>query len=347
MRFWLFVLLPILLLQAACTKGHEAAPDRQLNVATWSNYISKELLEEFYKKTKIRVNLSYYSSNEELLGKIQAGAEGYDLIVPSDYMVFVMAKLGLLQTLDLSKIPNFEGVDSQMVKRPFDPDNKFSVPFAWGTTGIAVNTSKYKKTVSSWRDLFENPEVSGKFSVMDDAREALGAAAKLKGFSLNTTLESELKLAKEILMKTKKNVKAFNSETLDLLVSGEVVMAQAYSSDALKARAATKGQIDFIIPKEGATLWIDNLAVPAKSKKAAEAQELINFLLEDRVNASRVVNFFTAPVKKGAMALLPAELKSDSRLFLPKEVMARTELMIDLGDKSEIWDRLWTEIKAE
>src|SRR5262249_5007931 len=150
---------------SACTKkeassgGESAAPagNRVVNLAIWSNYVSPEMLAEFEKSSGIKVRISNYSSNEELLAKLQAGASGYDVAVPSDYMVFAMVKLGLLEPLDYAQLGNSKSLDAKFMKKAFDPENKFSVPYDWGTTGIAVNRDLYKGELKSWKQLFSNP----------------------------------------------------------------------------------------------------------------------------------------------------------------------------------------------
>jgi spermidine/putrescine transport system substrate-binding protein len=187
------------------------AQNRVVNLAIWSNYITPELLAKFKEKTGIQVQISNYSSNEELLAKLQAGASGYDVAVPSDYMVFAMIKLGLLNELDYSRLSNAKWVDPKFFKKSYDPDNKYSVPYDWGTTGIAVNRTLYSGKIKGWNDLFQKEDLVGKFSLLDDAREVLGAALKAQKFSLNSKNPEELKKAKELLLKVRPRVKAFTS----------------------------------------------------------------------------------------------------------------------------------------
>jgi spermidine/putrescine transport system substrate-binding protein len=319
---------------------------RTVNLAIWSGYISDEFLKEFEQTSGIKVNVSNFSSNEELLGKLQAGGAGYDLIVPSDYMVLIMSKLNLLSVLEHEKIKAFGELDPKVMGKPFDPANKFSIPYGWGMTGIAVNRNIYKEPVKSWKDLFDNPKIKGNYSLLDDARETIGAALRYKGFSMNSTEPDQLKKAKEILAKAQKGVKAFNSDTYASLVAGEVAMAHAYSVDALKARAATNGKVEFVLPKEGGTLWIDCLGIPAASQNKEEAYALVNFFLEARVNASRTKTFFASPVILGAVKLLPPELQKDPVIFPPASDLKRLEMLTDLGEKNSEFDRIWTEMKA-
>ncbi len=329
---------------SSCTQ--KSAEPKVVNLAIWSNYVSPETMAAFEKKTGIKVQMSNYSSNEELLAKLQAGASGYDVVVPSDYMVFAMSHLGLLQKLDYAKIPNSSEVSAQFLKKGFDPSNEFSVPYDWGTTGIAISNS-YKGKIKGWKDLFNNPDLAGKMTLLDDVRETLGAALKSLGYSLNSKNPAELAKAKELLFKVRPRVKAFTSEPMMPLVNGETAVAHAYMSDALQARKQTGGKIQYIIPEEGATLWIDNLVIPKSATHVEEAHALINFLLEAHNSAATVMSVFVAPTGKDTLALLPTDLQNDPALFPKGAVLEHLEMLQDLGESLAQWDRIWTEVKAK
>ncbi len=317
-----------------------------LNLAIWSNYVSPELLADFEKATKIKVAVSNYSSNEELLAKLQAGASGYDVVVPSDYMVFAMIKLGLLKPIDLAQVPNAKLLETKLLKKAFDPENKHSLPYDWGTTGIAVNRDLYKGELKGWKQLFENDALAGKFTLLDDVRETTGAALKALGKSLNATNPADLDAAKKLLLKIRPRVKAFTSEPMASLVSGETAVAHAYLSDALQARRETAGKIEYVIPEEGATLWIDNLVIPSGATHVREAHVFINYLLEAKSNVTTVLSVLVAPANREVFAILPEDIRKNTSLFPPEAVLRTLEMMNDLGEAMSIWDRAWTEVKA-
>ena len=322
------------------------APERVVNLAIWSNYLSPELIARFEKKTGIKLQISNYSSNEELLAKLEAGASGYDVAVPSDYMVFAMSQLELVTPLDYKLLPNSKSLDPKLLKRHFDPDNKFSVPYDWGTTGIAINRSLYSGQIRGWKDLFSKEDLAGKFSLLDDAREVIGAALKSQGLSLNSKNPEELQKAKELLFRVRSRVKAFTSEPLMPLVHGETAVAHIFMSDALQARRMKGEKIDYIIPEEGGTFWIDNLVIPKGAAHVSEAHTLINFLLEGSSNVSTVMSVMVAPANRDAYALLPKEYQNNPLLFPIPTMLARCEMIEDLGELLRTWDRIWTEIKA-
>jgi spermidine/putrescine transport system substrate-binding protein len=331
---------------AAANQAAEASKLKVVNLTVWTNFVTPEMLDEFEKKTGYKVQVSNYSSNEELLAKIQAGAQGYDVAVPSDYMVAAMRNLGLLNELDLTKISNAKNLDPQVVKQYYDPANQLSLPFSWGTTGIAFNQKALKAPLHSWKDLFEGKELTGKFTLLDDVRETLGAALKMQGLSLNSKDNAALEKGKVVLVAAKARAKGFTSETLAGLVNGEMAAAHSYSSDALMASSKTHGAIQYIIPEEGCTIWIDNLVIPKGAKNLEGAHALINFLLEPKVQAERAKLLFSAPSNKDSLALLPKDLQENRSLFPDKAKLAKCEMLQDLGESLGQWDRIWTEVKA-
>jgi spermidine/putrescine transport system substrate-binding protein len=331
---------------AASSEDRQDSP-RIVHVAIWSNYLSTELIASFEKQTGIHIQVSNYSSNEELLAKLQAGASGYDVAVPSDYMVWVMRKLQLLQPLDFQKLPEARAIEPQFLRRDFDPEQTHSVPYNWTTTGIAIRKDRNLPPIKTWKDVFERPELTGKFSLLDDAREVIGAALRAQGHSLNSRSEAELQAAKDLLLKTRSRIKAFTSEPKMPLIQGEFALSQVYSSDALQAGKASHGRVDYIVPEDGCTLSIESLVIPQGAKHRAEAHALINFLISARANQLMTRSLLLAPIHSEALALLPLELKQDPRIFPPQNVLSKCEMVHDLGETLMLWDRIWTEIKAQ
>lgn len=344
-----FFSLAILLLSGCSKKTENVGQNHEgveLNLAIWANYISPEMVKKFTDETGIKLNISNYSSNEDLLAKIQSGAANIDVAVPSDYMVEILAKQGLLSEIDKAKLPNLTGVEESLLNLPFDSGNKFSIPYAWGTTGIAVNRELYQGKIESWKDVFENEALKGKVSLMDDVREVMGAALKFQGASLNSTNPAELNKAKEILLKARKNIKLFNSDSIDILINKEVAVAHAYSSDALNAWNKTQGKIEFILPKEGVTRSVDNVVILKNSKKVEAAHKLLNFMLSEEANVNFVSTQFGGPVLKNTRGKLSDKLKNNNALFPAKEFEKKMEAIVDLGEKTTLYDEIWMTIKT-
>lgn len=323
-----------------------SASTKTVNLAIWSNYITPEMIAEFNEKTGIRIEVTNYSSNEELLAKLQAGATGYDVVVPSDYMVAAMVSLGLAQKLDKSMITNMSELDPKLMRKNFDPTNDHSVPYGYTISGLAFNKEKYKGSTQSWSAIFENKEASGRISMLDDVRETMGAALKFKGFSLNSVKPEELAIGKALLIAAKPHVKAFTSEPSEPVIQGEVWAAQMYSSDALQARRKTNGKIMFSTPIEGATMAIDNLVIPVGAEHMAEAHALINYLISKEANLKFVQSIMAGPVNINTRASLPEDLQNEPALFPPDDIIARCEMMQDLGEATDLYDRIWTEVKV-
>lgn len=349
----LVVAVVVALAVFGCTKnnqdkadGASAKPASELNLAIWSNYLSPEMAKKFTEETGIKLNISNYSSNEDLLAKIQSGASGIDVAVPSDYLVAILAKQGQLLELQKAQIPNSSGVSKNLMDQDFDSGNKYSLPYSWTITGIAINRDLYKGKIESWKDVLENEQLKGKISLLDDVREATGLALKANGASVNSIDEKELKKAKEYLLKVKKNVKLFQSDSIDLLTNKEVIVAQAYSSDALNAWNKTGGKIEFILPKEGTIRAIDNLVILKGSKNPEAAHKLINFLLSQEANVNFVSTMFGGPVLDGTQGKLEERLKTNEALFPKKDVMKKLEAVHDVGEKTALYEELWTAVKT-
>ena len=343
----------LLLVFAACTSKNTSKNTSkkentsEMNLAIWANYLSPEMVKKFTSETGIKLNISIYSSNEDLLAKVQSGAANFDVAVPSDYMVEILAKQNFLLNLNKKLIPNASGVDPKYLARTFDPENKFSFPYAWSTSGIAVNRELYQGKIESWKDVFENDALKGKISLMDDAREVLGLALKSEGLSLNSTNPEEVKKAKNALLKIKKNIKLFMSDSIDILINKEVIVAQAYSSDALNAWNRTNGKIEYIIPKDGTTFSIDNVVILKNTKRSEAAHKLINFLLSEAVNLNFVQTQFGGPVLKITRSKLSEKLKNNKSLFPDPEFEKKFESIRDLGKSTAIYDENWLSLKSE
>lgn len=324
----------------------EKKNDQVLNLAIWGNYLSPELQKKFTDSTGIQIQTTHYSSNEELLAKVQTGGSGFDVAVPSDYMVGVMGQLGLLEDLDKSQLPHFQNLDPDFLNQDFDPQNKLSIPYGWTTAGIAINRQLYKDPVESWKELFENPKLKGQISALDDMRELAAAALKIQNKSVNTTSSEEVTEAFKYLKKIKPQVKVFTVNTVDLLKNKEIKAGLVYSSDALLAQKEDPN-IDYVIPKEGATRAIDNLVIIKNAPHKKSAHAFINFLMTPEANVSSVVNVRIGPVIKGVREMLPKELQKNKALFPDPKILSKLERIQDLKEKNSLYENAWTDFKSE
>jgi spermidine/putrescine transport system substrate-binding protein len=349
---------------AASAEGSDAPAGglaSELSVYNWADYIDEELLKNYEKEYGVKIIYDTFASNEDLLAKLQAGATGYDVIVPSDYMVAQMIDLGLLAEIDHNNILNLKNIDPFFRNAPYDPGNKHCVPYQWGTTGLAYSTKLFgDNPPDSWSFLFDPEQAkkwadAGGINVLNDQRELLGSALKYLGYSLNTHDEKQLEEAKNAIVAIKPYIKTFNSEDYDdsLLIPGEVVISQAWSGDGFKAvfetmdEATGKSEWGYVIPKEGAMVWQDNLCVTAASQKKATAEHFMNYLL-DAKNSAAITNFtYYASPNKAAREFVNKDILEDPGIYPAEETMAKLEWAEKLGETLFVYDRLWTEIKSQ
>ncbi len=341
-----------LLMALLCLSGCEFGPDGEprggrqtLYYFTWSDYVDRELLADFERRHNVKVVADTFSSNEELLAKLQSGAGGYDVAVPSDFMVSVMDQQGLLAELDRSKIPNVRLLSDRLRGLPFDPENRHSIPYLWGTVGIAYDSDVIGSPPDSWEVLWD-PRYKGKISMLNDQREVFGVALRALGYSLNETTPAAIEQAKLKLLAQKPLVKIYTSENYDnLLISGDVVLAHGWGGAVARAMEE-RPSLRYVVPKEGATIWADCLVVLRSSPNKELAMRFINYLLDPDV-AVRTTNrlrFASAigPVK----ARVHPHVRNNSAVYPPDDTVDRLEWMVDVGEAIRLYDRAWTELKV-
>jgi spermidine/putrescine transport system substrate-binding protein len=335
---------------AGCAKREPATPGApaaagELNIYVWSAYFPPEIIDAFSKQTGIKVRFDLYDSNEALLEKLQSGVADYDLVVPSDYMVRILIAEKLIQPLDKSKLANVANLDPRFLNQEFDPGNEYSLPYFWGTTGLGYNKQKLGP-VDSWKVLFD-PKHKGRILMLDDMREAFGVALKSMGHSLNERDPKVLAQAAELLEKQKALVATYNSgDFANILAAGDVDLAHGYNGQIAEVVAAHPDQLAYVIPKEGATLWMDNVAIPAKARNVDNAHRFLNYLMEPAVNAQIVNTVRYASANVPARKLIRPEILNDAAIFPSDETLARCEFIRDLGDTTTVLDQYWTEIKS-
>jgi spermidine/putrescine-binding protein len=270
--------------------------DGDLNLYNWSDYMDPALVTAFEEQYQVDVVEDFYDSNEALIAQMQAGAV-YDLIVPSDYMVGIMIENGLLAPLNKAAVPNLQNLEQRFTELPYDPGPEYSAAFQFGTTGIGVNVSEVGEDFPrSWALLFD-PELIADFpggvSVLNDPRETMGAALKYLGYSLNDTDLAHLQEAADVIAAARTGIAAFDSDQNDeALANGEVAVAHGYSGAMILAMtgATNPEDYEYILPEEGATLWIDNMTVPANAEHPCTAFTFMNYIL-DATNGATLTNF--------------------------------------------------------
>ena len=248
-----------------------------LNVYNWGEYIDTDLIGQFEKQTGIKVNYTTTESNETLYSLLKTGGSTYDVVVPSDYMLSRLIEEGMLEKLDFSNIPNFKLIGDDYKNLPYDPENLYSVPYTWGTTGIIYNTKMVTEPVDSWSILFDE-KYKGEILMIDNPRDAFAVALSYLGYSINTTDKKELMEAYDLLVKQKDILQAYVMDQIfDKLEGGEAAMGVYYAGDFLSMKE-NNPDLAFAIPKEGANFFVDAMCVLKTSQHKEEAEAWINFI---------------------------------------------------------------------
>jgi spermidine/putrescine transport system substrate-binding protein len=321
----------------------------ELFLYNWSNYTSPELLKKFEAETGIRVRLDIYDSNETLLAKLQAGATGYDVIVPSDYMAAVMIRNGLLERINARSLPNFANVALIFASPPFDRDREYTAPYMWGTTGFTYDSARVPEgwLEESWRPFFEPPpELVGQIAVMNDEVEVWNAAAYYLGVPTCSAEPEDGRRILELLERQKPAVANYNSSgSIERLAAGEVILHHQWNGAAHRTKQQLPSAI-YVYPKEGLTLWMDNFAVPKGAPHLEEAKTFINWMLEPR-NIAAASNFtgYNNAIP-AASEFLDSALREDIAVVAPKEFEARFRPVQDCSDEARaLRNRVWTRLK--
>lgn len=394
--FWLFVIFLVIAISACGggpaggpeTEGEEAAPAEEaadssaeveseaedaevvpsepelaaeLSVYNWDDYIDEELLTAYEEEYGVEIIYDTFASNEDLLAKLQAGATGYDVIFPSDYMVSQMIELGLLAEIDAAQLENWGNISDEFKDAPFDPGNQHCVPYQWGTTGIGYRAGHPffdENPPDSWAYLFE-PEILEQYAdeginVLNDQRELIGAALLYLGYGVNDTDRAHLEEARDLILTAKPYWKTFNSEDYDdtLLVPDEVVLSQGWSGDVATAYWNTyeddteDGNWYYAIPSEGAVKWLDNICIVTSSERYDTALHFVNFLLGAE-NGAAITNYtYYASPNEAAKEFIYPEILEDDSIYPSEEVRDGLQWLEEVGDAIFDYDEMWTAIKG-
>ena len=320
------------------------AEPKTLNFYNWTEYIAESTIPNFQKQTGIKVTYDNYSSNDELYAKMSAGSTGYDIIVPTDATLVKMKHADLIEPLDLSMIPNVVNLDERFRNAAYDPGNKYSIPWQWGTTGIGFDKTKVTGDVTDW-DAFELASVKGKSSYLDEARDAFAMALFALGKDPNTIDEGELDDAKDYLIDLKKKIKSITSDYQDPLRGGELLLAQAYSGDVFTIQA-DKPNIEYVIPTSGAFSWVDSMAIPKGAKHPGNAEKFMNYILEPKVGAALTNFVYYGSPNKAAEQFILKEILDNPLIYPPADVLAKLPFQKDIGEDELKYSDRWTEVKT-
>lgn len=322
-------------------------PEEKVIVYNWSAYIPEGVLKAFTQETGIKVEYSTYDNNEIMYTRLKLlKGRGYDVLVPSTVLVSRMANEGLLQALDHNKLKHFGELDPNLLDKPYDPNNTFSVPYLWGTTGIGIDTDKVDKSqVKRWADLWLK-QWKGRLLLTDDMREIFHMALLVNGHSGDTNNPEEIKLAYEKLRTLMPGVKVVSGSPRAEFLSGNVDIGLIWNGEITISKEE-KPSLEYIYPEEGVSVWIDSFVIPARATNVDNAHQFIDYMLRPEVAARCVQELGYATPNLKARELLDAKLRNNPVIFPPTEVLADAEFQADAGSEAmELYRLYWDKLKV-
>jgi len=325
---------------------------KELNLFVWTEYIPTDAIECFELVYGITVNHEEYSANEEMYAKLSAGGAAYDLVQPTDYIVSLMIRQGLLQELDHAKLPVLAEFDPNYLDFSFDPGNKYTIPYQAGTDAIVYNGDAVNPAPTSWEDLWK-PEYADRMVFLDDSRAVIGLTLLTLGYDVNTTNPDELNAAKEKLALLVPNVRAFDSDSpKTALIAGDVDLGMTWTGEAFLAQQENPS-IQYVYPTEGAILWQDNYAIPVGAPHLDAAYAWLNYTMQGNMFWMMLRDFPYTNPSKGALEYAKAnETEIYDAYFnspitnTPAEAIANGHRIDDVGEALPLYDQIWTEVKG-
>lgn len=321
-----------------------AAAEGTLALYNWGDYINPDVLTKFTEETGIAVTLDTYSSNEEMLAKIQAGATGYDIVFPSVHMNDIMLKLGLLEKTGINAHPDFKNIDPAFLRAKEDPASEYCLPYAWGTVGVFYNEA-VTGPVASWEDFFAIPEkTGGKITLLDDMREVLAIGLMVNGKSVNTAEPADVQAATDYILSKKAAVSAFTYDSMAMLSSGDIAAAHFFVGG--NVFFTEMPDIKYVIPAEGATMYQENICVLASAPNKDNAKKFLEFYLRPEIAALNVAQQFNGTPNIPANDLTPDFIKSNPAINVQGDTMARLQIFEDIGAALKLYDRAWNTVRT-
>lgn len=325
------------------------AENNVLNVYTWAQELSEEIIQQFEKETGIKVNYSTYDSNEILYAKLKASQTAqYDLIEPSGYYVTRMAREGMIEKIDLSALSNYKNLNENFMHPEYDPTGEYSIPWVWGLTGIFVNRQHYpadKNKIENWSDLWSEV-YRGALLLLDDPREVFNIGLLTLGYSPNDQNLSDLEKAYKKLVTLLPNVKIYNNTSVvSMIIDEDVNIGMAWNADVYRASLENPA-VEFIYPKDGYVMWVDAFAIPKGAPHRENAYKFLNFILQGKMAALQVKSSYYPTANREAMAHLPSELTNNKIVFPDEAIIKKGHFQTDVNDSAlEAISKYWQLLK--
>lgn len=336
-----FFLVVSLLLVAPLVKA------QTLNIYNWSDYLPEPVIKQFTYNTGIEINYISYESNEEMYENVKAGKGEYDLVIPSTYYVSKMQKEGLLQPIIKRALTNLDNLDPRLLNQRHDPENRYSIPYLWGTTALFADSAQLKNAPpKSWADLWR-PEYKGRLLLTDDMREVFHIALRVLGYSGNSTDPKEIEAAYNKLLSLRPNIAEYNSEEPRDAITGErTALGMIWNGEAFLARE-DRFTVSYIYPTEGAILWMDSLVIPKNAKNIEAAHLFLDYLMKPGIAALVSEHIGYATPNKGAFKHLSPWVRGSRIVYPDDETLKNAELQIDVADALPIYEKYWAKLRAE
>lgn len=316
-----------------------------LRIFGWADEMPDEVLQDFEAETGIAVTFDTFDSNESMIAKLDAGGSGYDLVNPSQYAVQILVNRGKLAELDHAKIETYDKIGPSFTQVSYDTGNKYSIPYVWGTTGLAYNKTCVDAPITSWKALFDE-KYKGRVYMLDNMLAAYIAGLQVNGFDANTTDPAEIEKATETLIAQKPMLAGYNSTNFaDLVSSGEACIVESWSSSVLQA-IEDNPDVVYVLPEEGGTMWIDGYAILTDAPNPDAAYKFLSYILRPEVAAKTTELTQTATVVTESKALLPEALANNPAVFPDEKTIANADFILDLGDAMKLYQDGWTRVKA-
>jgi spermidine/putrescine transport system substrate-binding protein len=328
--------------------GSVSRKSDELYLYTWSQYTDQELLSTFTTQTGIKVLADVFDSNDVMLAKLQAGGgASYSVIYPSDYMVQKMVEKKLLAEINHERLIGLENLFPQFHNPTYDPNNRYSLPFNWGTTGFIYNSEKLKTPPEDWEYLWQNQQqLYKRMTLLNDVREVIGATLKMLGYSYNSQNATEIHAAYEKLRSLKPAIAAFDTDAWqNQILAGDLLLAMCYSADGVKI-SKENPKLKYVIPRSGSSLWTDTIVIPKTAPNIPGAYSWINFLLQPDVAAKVSQRLKIATPNRAGFEQLPKELQNNTSLFPPESILNKCERLTPVGDFEAVYERYWTQLLA-
>ncbi|MBQ2840490.1 MAG: ABC transporter substrate-binding protein [Oscillospiraceae bacterium] len=326
------------LLFSSCKDDRET-----VKVYNWGDYIAPGVIDKFEEETGMRVIYEMFETNEDMYTKIKNSNNSYDVIIPSDYMIERMIAEDMLAEIDMSAITNYANIDEEYKKLSFDPENKFSVPYTWGTVGILYNKTMVSEAPDSWGALWDE-QYKNNIIMMNSQRDAIGITLKYLGYSLNELNPKALGAAKQKLIDQSPLVLTWVvDEVKDKMIGGEAALALVYAGDAVYCKGYNE-DLEYVIPKEGSNIFFDSMCIPANCENKSGAEKFINFMCREDIAAENAEYIGYSSPSTPARELM-GDAGKDPTAY-PDIKKYNLEIFSSLGDKTKIYDELWTEIKT-